>query len=295
MKLNHKTKTLMVSVLIMMGVLVAMVGVMLLKAKESGGIDAGEAVIAGIIIAMAVFSVLSVLIFRRFRERHGPEMDGSFRNTLEDIMAVIGTSNISAVEKRQIREDLMDLFSEASVDGRTVLDLIGENPDQFAADIIEAHGARNNIWTYLLSGVQFFMFYLLFIQLYTYAQHVDEMHGFFAVPLDISTIILFAAVSLIAIPLMMWIKHTGIRKSSPYMIAIGFVLIIAAVFGLVIGVYALADKGVTGWGWLQDVLNKEVVLFNNIWTWAAVIIVFGLSLFFKRRIRKHALNRILEK
>ena len=294
MKLNYKTKTALWSVIIMMGLLIAISALRLVKANQQGGINLGEGLTAGIIIALALFSIVSVFIIRKVREKREPKLDEAYRNTLEDIMAMIGTANLTPMEKQQIREDLMDLFAEASADGRTVKDVIGRGIDQFAADIIEAHGARNNFWTYLLSGTQFYIFYLVFIQLYTYAQDIEESAGFFATALDISTIILFGVIAIIAVPILMRIKHIGIKNNRPLWIIVGYIIVTAAVFGLVLGIFSLADRGVPGWLWLHDILNQKVVLFGSMWVWAAVFAVLGAVFWLKRHIRKKALNNILD-
>jgi|GEM_PF-2056311 len=295
MKINKKSNVLMITTIILTVFLISTTGLYLFKASQDGGLSRGEGVVAIVVVLLALIAVFSIVIAKKIRARKYTMLNKEFKEAIDDIMLIVGTSNMSRINKKEIREDLLDLFASAVADNKSLKDVIGSDMEGFAADIIEAHGAKNGYFVYSLSGLQYCILYLVFVQLYEYFRNLGSGAGFFDSHVEVSTVILFCMIAFLTVPLMMYMKDVALRTDRTWLMIVGFVVQPIITLGVFIGFIEMLEAGVYSGEWVDTVLNGNVVIFKNA---EAVLIAAGVLLLvwlLKKRIQKTKLMRALNR
>ena len=216
-----------------------------------------------------------------------------YQNALDDIMMSISTSNMGSMQKRQIEEELLDLFVSAYAGGKMVDEAIGDDKERFIEEITVAHGAKNNFVTYELSGLQYFIIYLLVAQLSDFIRSGSESISFFDTVTDFSTIALFGLLSFVTIPLVMVAYHKALRSDRFSLAIAGFIAMPILSFALFIGFNEIMIRYFLQTAFGRVFLQEGVVVYTNYLLIVLGILLLGAAMLLKRMIQKKNLHKEL--
>ena len=291
--MNKNTKILFFSSLLLSVVLVITVIIYLYSASKSSGATIGMIVVAIFVVSIAVLSVIFVFILRRRREQKYSFLNKEYRDCLDDVMLSIKMSNMNNYSKKQIEEEILDIFSQAQHNGRSLKEVIGEDKENFITEVINAHGAKNNFLTYELSGFQYFIIYLFIAQTYEFVKNFDINSDYFKTNIENSTILLFGLIALVTVPLIMKAYNVAMKKNKLSLIVIAYIIAPIITLGgfliLMEFMNAITDKS----DFVIFIMDKSTVIFGNVFIMilaaGLIFLVWGL----KRLIQKRTLNKYL--
>src|SRR6056297_3804594 len=129
MKMNKKTKTLLLFSIVLSILLILTTITYLIKSFENSGISSGLLIFSISVICVALLSVLIVFILRRRKEKQYELLGEDFKDALDNIMLGINSSNMNVISKKQVEDDLLDLFTQAVANGKSVTDVVGNNEE----------------------------------------------------------------------------------------------------------------------------------------------------------------------
>jgi len=291
--LNRKTKMMFYSSIILTLILITITVLFIVDTEKRGGATLGMYWIGFTVVLLAVFAVVYSFIMRIRKEKKYSILGISYKNALDDIILNISTSNMSFYSKRQIEEELLDLFILAVKDGKKVEDVIGMNKEEFIKDIIKAHGARNNFFTEMLSGLQYFIIYLFLIQIVRYFEDFNINSDFFKIEFDNSTIILFALIAFITIPLIRRYYRIGMNKDKIWVVILAYILIPAATFAMFIGFMEILKSVAEKPGWIKYIVEGSSRVFDNVFYIILYSGVFFAAWIIKRQIQRSYIKNFL--
>ena len=292
-KMNKNTKILFFSSLLLSVVLVITVIIYLYSASRNNGATIGMIVIAIFVVSVAVLSVIFVFILRRRRERKYSFLNKEYKDCLDDVMLSVKMSNMNNYSKKQIEEEILDIFSQAQHNGRSLNEVIGEDKENFITEVINAHGAKNNFLTYELSGFQYFIIYLFIAQIYEFVRNFDFNSDFFKTNIENSTILLFGLIALITVPLIMKAYNVAMKKNKLSLIVIAYIIAPIITLGgfLILMEYmsGIIDKS----EFVVFIMDKSTIIFGNVFIMILAVGLIFLVWGLKRLIQKRTLNKYL--
>lgn len=292
-KMNKNTKILFFSSVLLSVVLIVTVIIYLYSASRNNGATIGMIVVAIFVVSIAVLSVIFVFILRRRRERKYSFLNKEYRDCLDDVMLSVKMSNMNNYSKKQIEEEILDIFAQAQQNGRSLKEVIGEDKEGFITDVINAHGAKNNFLTYELSGFQYFIIYLFIAQIYEFVRNFDVNSDFFRTNIENSTILLFGLIALVTVPLIMKAYNVAMKRNRLSLIVIAYIIAPIITLGgfLILMEYmsAITDKS----DFVIFIMDKSTIIFGNVF-----IMILGIGLIFlvwglKRMIQMRTLYKYL--
>ncbi len=291
--MKSRSTILVVSVVILTVILIATVGLYILAVINQPNGNAGPALaVAGIIVALALAAVALALVARALRKKKLVLLKPEFQDVLELVMIQVASSNLGYLARRQLDDELVDLFAQASSDGRVPQQVIGDDVNEFADRIIAAYGSKRSFWLLELSGIQYFAGYLLFVQGYEYLRDNEGYATYFQARMELTTIILYAVIAFLTIPLTLWLYQAGQRADRPILGSVAFVAVPPVTVGLFIGFMEVVLKPLadleTPWAvWLYD---ADVQLIPNSLVLILIILAIPLVWLIKRAIRRHRIQ-----
>lgn len=293
MKMKSRTKWLTLTAIILSVVLILTIVLYETQALKGGASDKG-AILLGIIVAsVAVLSVVFVFYMRKKKQKMYAILSAPYRDLLDDIMISISASNMGSLHKKQIEEELLDLFVSAYADGKKVEEVIGDDKEHFIEEITVAYGAKNNFLTYELSGLQYFIIYLLLAQFSDFIRNGSNSVSFFDTVTDFSTITLFGLLSFVTIPLVMFAYHKAVRSDRFSLAIAGFVAMPVLSFVLFIGFNEVIIRYFSQTAFGKIFLQEGVVVYANYILIVLGIILLGAAMLLKRMIQKKNLRKDL--
>ena len=293
MKMNSRTKWLTVTSVVLSIVLILTIVLYETQALKGDASDNG-AILLGIVVAsVAVLSVVFVFYMRKKKERMYAHLSEPYRDALDDIMMSISASNMGSLQKKQIEEELLDLFMSAYADGKTVEEAIGDDKERFIEEITVAHGAKNNFFTYELSGLQYFIIYLLLAQFSEFIRNGNNPASFFDTVTDFSTIALFGLLSFVTIPLVMVAYHKALRSDRFSLAIAGFIAMPVLSFALFIGSNEIIIRYYPQTAFGRVFLQEGVVVYTNYLLIVLGLLLFGATMLLKSMIQRKNLHKEL--
>jgi DNA-binding ferritin-like protein (Dps family) len=292
-KMNKNTKILLLSSLLLFVILIITTIVYLYSASKNNGVTTGMTIVAIFVVSIAMLFVVFVLVLRKRREKKYSFLNKEYRDCLDDIMLSIKISNMNNYSKKQIEEDILDIFSKAQQNSRTLKEVIGDDKEKFITEVINAHGAKNNFLTYELSGFQYFIMYLFAVQIYDFVRNFNNNNDFFSTNIENSTIFLFGLIALVTIPLIMKARSVAMGKNRISLVVILYIIAPVITLGgfifLMEYIQSITEKS----DFLIFILDESTIIFGNVF-----MMIFGVGLiliawWLKKLIQKRTLNKYL--
>ena len=290
MKMNKKTKIFLLLSIILSVLLIITAVAYIIKTNENNELNTGILIFSMSIICLALLSVLIVFLLRRKKEKQYESLGEDYRDVLDHIMLGIQSSNMNAISKKQVEDDLLDLFTQAAADGKKVNEVVDKNQENFVEEIIKAHGAKHTFFTYVLSGLQYFIIYLFVAHLYEFSKHWNKSSSFFEVSVENSTIFLFALISFITIPVVMAVYRKTINRNRLNLLVISYIAVPVITF---IGFILLMEflPSLSSKSRIIDFLiNQSTTIVSGLFSIIILISLFFIAMILKQMIQKHMLK-----
>jgi len=291
-KMNKNTKILLLSSLLLFVILIITTIVYLYNASNNNDVTVGMTIVAIFVVSIAMLSVIFVFILRKRREKKYSFLNKEYRDCLDDIMLNIKISNMNNYSKKQIEEDILDIFSRAQQNSRTLKEVIGDDKEKFITEVIDAHGANNNFLTYELSGFQYFIMYLFVVQIYDFVRNFNNS-DFFSTNIENSTIFLFGLIALVTIPLIMKARSVAMRKNRISLVVILYIIAPVITLGGFIFLMEYMRSITEKSDFLIFILDKSTIIFENVFMMIFGVVLILIAWWLKKLIQKRTLNKYL--
>ncbi len=177
------------------------IGSVIIWQISSGNQSDGEKTPGIVVITIIVISVLSVLVvyFSKIQKRKYEKLlNAEYYEQYEIIKDAVIASQLSAVTRKDIIEDVLELLLTAQESGKPVRSVVG-NTDLFVKNIIHAFGQPLRLA--LLNLYDAFVAFFLMVVGVTFVLWLEQtQQNFFAIRVDNSMVILFFLVSFLLVP-----------------------------------------------------------------------------------------------
>jgi len=187
---------------------------------SSGDLELMLLMTTALIILISISSVLLVLF--KIKKLHTGKAEGMLRGDYyrhyEVIRDAIVNSQLSRNQKKEIKEDLLDLLISAQHAGKDADTVIG-NPELFAREILHsfARPSRFAILS-LFDGMIWFLSFIVGINTLLSLESIDQ--SYFSITIDNSMIILIIIITFILVPLTK--KLTSTKNPWMFMLPLAF-------------------------------------------------------------------------
>lgn len=173
----------------------------------------GEKIPVGVLITIIVVSILSVFVvyFSKVqKKKYEKLLNAEYFEQYEIIKETVMNSQLSAVTKKDIVEDVLELLLTAQESGRSIQSVI-DNTDTFSMNIIQsfARPIRLAILS-LYDSIIAFTLIVIGVHLVLWLEQTQQ--GFFATKMDISMLVLFLLVTFILLP----VTKIGANNRNPW-------------------------------------------------------------------------------
>ena len=290
MKMNKKTKIFLLLSIILSVLLIITAVAYSIKKNENNELNTGILIFSMSIICLALLSVLIVFLLRRKKEKQYESLGEDYRDVLDHIMLGIQSSNMNAISKKQVEDDLLDLFTQAAADGKKVNEVVDKNQEKLVEEIIKAHGAKHTFFTYVLSGLQYFIIYLFVAHLYEFSKHWNKSSSFFEVSVENSTIFLFALISFITIPVVMAVYRPTINRNRLNLFVISYIAVPVITFiGFILLMEFLPSQSSKS-RIIDFLINQSTTIVSGLFSIIILISLFFIAMILKQMIQKHMLK-----
>ena len=198
-KMTKQTRIIIYSSIFIAGFLVFSAVLYFISSKAKvGGI---ETWVTLALIAAAAISVGIVVYARKRIKRTARLLDKEYFEAYELIADSFQGSVLGTLEKKETLNDILGLFIDAMNSGRKVEQVTGGDIDGFIRKVKESFGYRNGLLFGFLSGCQYAIIYLLFIQVYEWLRN-SRSDSFFNANPGYSSLVILMPIALIGLPLM---------------------------------------------------------------------------------------------
>ncbi len=175
---------------------------------------------ATLITIISISSVLLVLfkIKKMHRGKAEGMLTGDYYRRYEVIRDAIANSQLSGNQKKEIREDLLDLLISAQRAGKDA-DLVTGNPELFAMEILHsfARPSRFAILS-LFDGMTWFLTFIVGVNTLLWLENINQ--SYFSIANDAGMVILIIIITFILVPLTK--KLTSTKDPWMFMLPLAF-------------------------------------------------------------------------
>jgi len=244
-----------------------------------------QVLVAMIVVGLSIVAVFAVYIKNKFRGQFVENLNDDFCVVFEQIEDYVGLSQLNRFEKIDLKGDVLMLFLEAQENGKTPEQVIGDDVFTFVEDMVLAYGVRNNFMNDLLTGLQFFVAYLVFVFLLLFFK---GQNTFFNIEIDYLLLLFFTIASFIIIPITFSGKRKSIRSKHkrsnlPYLISVFSAIVIAVVF--IASVEFLRSRFINI-AWVKILMDDGVVVFRSPIHLVMVLSIIPIVHVVKKTIRR---------
>lgn len=243
-----------------------------------------QGVIALTIILLGIIAFLFVFFIKIIRGKNVSKLNEEYDLAFEEIREYIGVSALSFTEKRELVDEILSLFLEAQDKGKSVDEIIGKDHRMFIDDMIRAYGVKNYFIYDLLTGLQYFIFYLVAVSLLLF---VEGSEDYFNVNIDYTLILFFIISAFIVIPMINRNKRKSISNGNRNNLSF-LPVSIAITVGLLGGFMVLMRvlrKYFINISIVEVLLNDGIVIIRSPLTLIMMIISIPVIYFIKKTMR----------
>jgi DNA-binding ferritin-like protein (Dps family) len=246
-----------------------------------------------IMIMLATAAVIAAVLVKKRNDRRLKMLNESYREVYDQCVLYIQASGIGFREAKMVADDLLELFHDAQVSGRDVKAFVGNNQKAFADDILATFGGRNSFLFHEISGLQFFIGYLLIIKWVVNMEQINSFEAYLSNQIDISTVLLFALISFILIPSVFFTYIRGLINKKMWVLPVSLIGFPVILFGLFILFIRIVRGNLMEYAWAKSLVDGTTVIFDSSVFVYLGILTIVLLFFLKGIIRKHVLKKNL--
>lgn len=246
-------------------------------------------IIAGV---LAVATLVYVLYKNRQKAQKLKILLPEYLDVYDQVMAHVELSNINVFDKKNIASDVLSLLYEGQLRKDSVEEILGDDVKSFALSVTRALGGKVNWLIHEISGLQYFLGYLLLIKA---ADNMDSMKGlssYLNATVDNSSILLFAVVSFIVIPLIFTLhQKTVFKESLMGLMSIYIAIPVGAVllFRVMMGALKNNLMHVT---FVEQLVDGKWTIFSSSVVLLMLLVIIATGFVVKRKIRYNQIKNI---
>ncbi len=302
-KMNSIRKSMVIGTFLLSVTLLINVGLyvsVLLKkhriASFNDFIKRPESIIAITIVLLAIGSFLFVFFIGKKRKKGTEYLNEEYDLVYEQVNQYIGLSGLTFFEKRELNNELLNLFLEAQSNNKSVDQVIGKDVKTFIENMIQAYGANDHYLNDILIGVTFFVFYLIAFQSYlylkfTYIKNIKENISYFDIKLDYTLILLAVLFSFVIMPVIYRSKRLILVQQPKESSSYGKHQLILILYPLGIGLFFIGIlEGLRRFfgnvSWVAIFINDGIVVIGSPIILILLIIVAVMAYITRKKFRK---------
>lgn len=280
--LTRQSKKIVILSSALIGVLIIASIFLFIFWPRSNSANSSPLVLA-LVILFAVIAASAAIIFLLAHRKKSSYLKNNYFEVYEKIAGILGSSDLSIFEQREVLMDISDLLFQAQENSRPISSIIENNDlDSFIKRIKLSYGYRNGIVFNILSGIQNFIFVLVIIQLAIFL--IRDSAPFFKTTIGIPILPDMFLLAFIVLPI------------SKYFISRYKILwFIVTIFGFLIvafGLNALLRNFGIGSSWVQIYFEREIPFISS-WSIAVILIlVMAISWFLKWLLRYRSIQKM---
>lgn len=255
-KLTKQTRWMIYSALFISGLVIFTVILYLVSSREN--VENARVWVAAAVILIAILSVGIVILARKRIQKTAGLLDKEYFEVYEIIADSFEGSVLGVWERKETLNDILGLFIDAMNSGKTVEQVTGGDINEFIRRVKSSFGYRNGLLFGFLSGCQYAIMYLFFIQIYEWLRD-SWNEGFFTASPGYASLVLLMPIAFFGIPLMRYfimkqkIVIAMVIPLAIFGLDVAFLEITYARFMHLDFIYAIHEKGlsyVPNWGFL---------------------------------------------
>jgi len=232
-------------------------------------------ILIGIVILLSIISVPIVYFLKVRKSKFERMLSNEYFQKYEIIRDAVMNSQLSSINKKEIKEDMLDILISAQKSGKPAKDTVG-NPETFAREILLSYARPGRLPVLsIIDGIMYFIFFILGVSIFIWFEQTDV--SFFKTGIDISMITFLFIISFILIPVTKRLTSTHNYWMFILPVAFGIVFVL---FAEIIRRFFYSNEII------RQFLDGTVGMVPNIFILILYIILIPTLLFFKYYIRR---------
>jgi len=274
MKMTKRNKIVLLTSIFLALCVIASVILNLKYTIHNNIININSFILVGIIILLSIISVPIVYFSKVRKSKFERMLSNEYFIKYEIIRDTVMNSQLSNINKKEIKEDVLDIFISAQKSGKSAEDTIG-NPETFAREILKAYAKPGRLPVLsIIDGIMYFILFILGVSIFIWFEQTDM--SFFETRIDISMLTFFILISFILVPLTKKLTSTHNYWMFILPVAFGIVFVL---FAEIIRRFFYSNEIIS------QFLDGTVRMVPNIIMLILYIILIPIALFFKSYIR----------
>jgi hypothetical protein len=249
--------------------------------KGNNTIDTNSLIVIGTIILLSIISVFVVYFLKVRKSKFEKILNNEYFQKYEIIKDGINNSQLSSINKKEVKEDMLDLLISAQKSGKSAEDTIG-SPEIFTREILLSYSKHGRLTVLsIIDGIVYFILFVLGASIFLWFEKTDI--SFFNTGIDISMITFFFIISFFLIPITRKLTSTHNYWTFLLPVAFGIVFIL---FAEIIRRFFYSNEII------RKFLDGNVRMVPNVIILIIYIVLIPTALFFKPYIRRRLMKTI---
>lgn len=279
--MTKRNKIVLLTSILLALCVIATVTLNLKNTIRNNSIDIESLVLIGFIILLSVVSVPIVYFLKVRKSKFERILNNEYFQKYEIIRDSIMNSQLSSINKKEIREDVLDILISSQKSGKSAENTIG-NPEIFTREILLAFARPGRLPVLsIVDGIIYFICFVLGVSIFIWFEQTSI--NFFKIGIDISMITFFFIISFILIPATK--KLTSTHNYWTFILPVAFGIIFILLFEIIRRFFYDIEI-------IRQFLDGTIRMIPNIIILVLYIILIPILLFFKSYIRKRLLKKI---
>jgi hypothetical protein len=281
MKMTKRNKiVLMTSIFLALCVVVTVI-INFYYTSENNSINTDSLIIIGAIILLSIISVFVVYFLKVRKSKFEKILNNEYFQKYEIIKDGINNSQLSSINKKEVKEDMLDLLISAQKSGKSAEDTVG-SPEIFTMEILLSYSKPGRLAVLsIIDGIVYFIFFVLGASIFLWFEQTDI--SFFNTGIDINMITFFFIISFFLIPITKKLTSTHNYWTFILPVAFGIVFIL---FAEIIRRFFFSNEII------RQFLDGTVRMVPNVIILILYIILIPTALFIKSYIRKRLMRTV---
>ncbi len=236
-----------------------------------------ETILFACVILFAVVMFLYSFYQRKRYERSISKLNADYKEVYMLVVDKITTSNLTSLERHQVKEDLLNMMVDAENRDESVQSFVG-NVDEFSKSIIDALGGNMSLLIYEITGLQYFIGFIIFAKFADNLNQIRSLSDYFDATISYKSLLLFTLVSLITIPLIFFMYKKNVEGKLITQIGIPILSVLSFELMVLLINSVEFNKG-------------QTVVFDSIYVFITALLLLFVGFIIKRGISKHLIQQ----
>ncbi|MDD5622470.1 MAG: hypothetical protein PHQ09_04820 [Actinomycetota bacterium] len=248
---------------------------------QNSDINTNSLILIGIIILLSIISIPVVYFLKVRKSKFERMLNNEYFQKYEIIKDAVMNSQLSGINKKEIKEDILDILISAQKSGKPAEDTVG-NPETFAGEIILSYARPGRLPVLsIMDGIMYFILFIMGVNIFMWFEQTNV--SFFKTGIDISIITFLFIISFILIPVTKKLASTHNYWMFILPVASGIVFVL---FAEITRRFFYSNEII------RQFLDGTVRMVPNIFILILYIVLIPIILFFKSYVRRQLLKTI---